>query len=336
MTQSFARVLLLAVAYAVLGAAINVDPAMECAFCHVSLGMVIETEVQIKYIGNMKKEKCASMGKLEKKACEWAIDEASYAVLKKAKPEEVCAKVGMCKAPFDSCSLYSVWPVKDLPPQPISWPVERRNLGELSDLNEVLDSFIQKVKAVIALHQEHQQQPIQASREEGGFYSFWPQLLQMRATLKAILDGSTIESLASKDSNGCSLFDVKCKGTNVANHLPFSDADGDSFSTKKELRGSDWRGVDCNDKNPDIHPGRATLPAGVAPDVDHNCNGIAGTNGTSTYEELFCTGANAPRPLIALGDSATAHFHLPPQWFTAEGWNLDGLQRVIEGKFSST
>jgi len=333
------RFSILALLVGVIGVAVNgvnVDPAMECAFCQVALGMVIETEVQIKYIGNMKKDKCGSMGNLEKKMCEWGIEEAAYALLKKAKPEEVCAKVGMCKAPFDSCSLYTAWPVKDLPPQPTAWPVERRNLGELANLNEMLDSFIQKVKAVIALHQEHQQPAKEDGKDGERFYAFWPQLLQMKATLKAILDGSTVESLASKDSNGCSLFDVKCKGTAVANHLPFSDADGDSYSTKKELRGSDWRGVDCDDKNPNIHPGRATLPAGVAPEADHNCNGISGKNGTSTYEELFCTGANAPRPLIALGDSATAHFHLPPQWFTAEGWNLDGLQRVLEGKFSST
>ena len=26
-----------------------------------------------------------------------------------------------------------------------------------------------------------------------------------------------------------------------------------------------------------------------------------------------------------LGDSATAHFHIPPQWVTAQGWNLNGL-----------
>lgn len=26
-----------------------------------------------------------------------------------------------------------------------------------------------------------------------------------------------------------------------------------------------------------------------------------------------------------LGDSATAHFHIPPQWVTAKGWNIDQL-----------
>ena len=41
---------------------------------------------------------------------------------------------------------------------------------------------------------------------------------------------------------------------------------------------------------------------------------------------MFCSGTEQ-RGLIMLGDSATAHFHLPPQWLTADGWNLEGARQ---------
>lgn len=79
------------------------------------------------------------------------------------------------------------------------------------------------------------------------------------------------------------------------------------------FRGGDWRGRDCNDNDATIYPGRANNTHGA--DVDHNCNGIYGVNATTgiPYEEAFCSGSNAPMGIAILGDSATAHFHLPPQ-----------------------
>ena len=35
---------------------------------------------------------------------------------------------------------------------------------------------------------------------------------------------------------------------------------------------------------------------------------------------------------MILGDSATAHFHVPPQWVTSQGWNLDGLLKHVENE----
>jgi acyloxyacyl hydrolase len=70
----------------------------------------------------------------------------------------------------------------------------------------------------------------------------------------------------------------------------------------------------------DVYPGR--LATSYDPNVDHNCNGIYGGNATASYEDLFCKDSQ-PRGLIMLGDSATAHFHIPPQWLTADGWNFD-------------
>jgi hypothetical protein len=44
----------------------------------------------------------------------------------------------------------------------------------------------------------------------------------------------------------------------VVDHLPLFDADKDRFSPVKELRGSHWRGKDCDDTNGAIYPGRKT------------------------------------------------------------------------------
>jgi hypothetical protein len=43
----------------------------------------------------------------------------------------------------------------------------------------------------------------------------------------------------------------------VDGHKPLQDHDGDAFATQdaKRLRGSDWRGYDCNDQADDIYPG---------------------------------------------------------------------------------
>ncbi len=88
------------------------------------------------------------------------------------------------------------------------------------------------------------------------------------------------------------------------------------------MRGSHWRGYDCDDKRDDVYPGRRLTSYDSS--VDHNCNGIFGGNSTGSYEDIFCAGT-PQRGLVLIGDSATAHFHIPPQWLTANGWNLDQL-----------
>ena len=329
----FSRLSLAVIALATVARA-TVDPAMECAFCHVALGMTEEIEVQVKFMDKMKADKCGKMSSLEKKACEFALDKAVGVILGKAAPEATCNKIGMCKDPYSQCKLFDEWPIKKLPDQPKEWPVERRELGSLPDYEAELKKFLDKVMAVVTAH-EKSAAPLPTGGSETKFYDFMARLMSMRFSLQALLGGASEADLAVKDSNGCSMFDIKCKGEAVAKHLPFSDADGDFYSSKKEMRGSDWRGEDCDDKNADIHPGRAVAPDGVDSSSDWNCNKISGKNATGNYEDLFCSGANAPRPLLALGDSATAHFHLPPQWFTAKGWNLDGLKRVLEDEMDA-
>jgi acyloxyacyl hydrolase len=123
--------------------------------------------------------------------------------------------------------------------------------------------------------------------------------------------------------NSCG-HNVTCKIKAFADeHYPLQDHDGDRYSMGefKRLRGSHWRGTDCDDKKDDVYPGRKVTA--YESSVDHNCNGIFGGNSTApSYEELFCADSQ-PRGLVMLGDSATAHFHIPPQWITADGWNVD-------------
>jgi hypothetical protein len=115
---------------------------------------------------------------------------------------------------------------------------------------------------------------------------------------------------------------ISCHIQHIVDHKPIQDNDGDFYSVEKvrRLRGTDWRGIDCDDKRAAVYPGRRI--SNFQAEVDHNCNGIYGRNSSGTYEELFCS-SSQPRGIAILGDSATAHFHIPPQWLTAQGWNLN-------------
>lgn len=107
-------------------------------------------------------------------------------------------------------------------------------------------------------------------------------------------------------------------------HLPIEDIDGDYFSNVQTFRGTSWRGKDCNDIDKDIYPGRHTTDDTV---VDTNCNGIFGVDPSSgkTYETLWCNGTGQMGAVI-LGDSAGAHFHLPPSWITSKDLSVDAFK----------
>ena len=97
-------------------------------------------------------------------------------------------------------------------------------------------------------------------------------------------------------------------------HRPLLDEDGDKFSVWKTLRGSYWRGKDCNDLAGDIYPGRNV--SDYPDSVDHNCNGIYGRdpNTGKSYEDLFCKDTDQFGTIV-IGDSAAAHFHIPVGYF---------------------
>lgn len=104
-------------------------------------------------------------------------------------------------------------------------------------------------------------------------------------------------------------------GGDIAKHFPVFDSDEDTHSNFPRLRGHHWRGRDCDDTAPGIHPG--VFQNQFDPSVDHNCNGVHGTDGSGVaYEDRFCKNSGA-RGTVILGDSAAAHFHLPPSYLDA-------------------
>lgn len=111
-------------------------------------------------------------------------------------------------------------------------------------------------------------------------------------------------------------------------HVPADDLDHDYFSPMHTLRGADWRGKDCDDSNPDVYPGRKPYNSDI--DYDSNCNGIYGVDPVTgkPYEDLYCTNITQYGTIV-LGDSATAHFHIPYQYLNVTAWTNSTFDRVL-------
>ncbi|XP_054427332.1 acyloxyacyl hydrolase [Pteronotus mesoamericanus] len=117
--------------------------------------------------------------------------------------------------------------------------------------------------------------------------------------------------------------------SSIENSVPFRDVDSDKYSAFPTLRGYHWRGRDCNDSNERTYPGRR--PDNWDAHQDSNCNGIWGIDPKDgiPYEKKFCEGSQ-PRGIILLGDSAGAHFHIPPEWITASQMSLKSFFSLPE------
>lgn len=109
--------------------------------------------------------------------------------------------------------------------------------------------------------------------------------------------------------------------------VPFNDGDSDKYSVFPTLRGYHWRGRDCNDKDKTVYPGRR--PDNWDIHQDSNCNGIWGIDPKDgiPYEKKFCEGSQ-PKGIILLGDSAGAHFHIPPEWLTASQMSVKSFSNL--------
>uniref|UniRef100_A0A8D2DPY0 Acyloxyacyl hydrolase n=1 Tax=Sciurus vulgaris TaxID=55149 RepID=A0A8D2DPY0_SCIVU len=110
----------------------------------------------------------------------------------------------------------------------------------------------------------------------------------------------------------------------ISNSVPFKDMDSDKYSVFPTLRGYHWRGRDCNDHDKTTYPGRR--PDSWDVHRDSNCNGIWGVDPKDgiPYEKKFCEGSQ-PRGIILLGDSAGAHFHIPPEWLMPSQMSLNSF-----------
>jgi acyloxyacyl hydrolase len=114
----------------------------------------------------------------------------------------------------------------------------------------------------------------------------------------------------------------------VIDHKAEVDLDGDGFSIIQVLRGSAFRGKDCNDLDAGTHPGKRTS-AGDSGDRD--CNGIFGTNPATgaTWESELCDGV--PHfGVISIGDSAGAHFEIDPAYMTAKLINNGTYRNLLD------
>ena len=117
-------------------------------------------------------------------------------------------------------------------------------------------------------------------------------------------------------------------------HDPLFDIDGDLFSDVDSFRGTSWRGKDCNDANAKVYPGRRSTGD---PIYDSNCNGIFGIDPetSKTYEDQWCNGTSQ-LGVVVLGDSAGAHFHIPPEYLISKDLNVEtfsDLPFILENEF---
>lgn len=282
---------------------LSTNPAYVCSFCLAMLGLVEESVFQV-HLQTFLQAKCTT------NACRHAVETIVLKAEAGLVPEEICRSTELCT---DTCTLFPTWPVNPIPPKPQDWPVERR-LAESkpADYTEVRQILAQLIDNVMPNTPEAKAQM---------------PLMGVVAAALAQVKGFKLNTdyEPCKHNVSCHIFNF------VDGHLPLKDSDGDRFppASVKRFRGSDWRGSDCDDRRRDVYPGRKVTVHDSS--VDHNCNGIFGGNATGSYEDLFCKNTQQ-RGLIMLGDSATAHFHIPPQWLTANGWNFNQLLEDAENE----
>lgn len=320
--KTFALTTLIAVALVALQVEVQGEnAAYVCSACAFVFGIVEQIGYQIK-LADALKDKCgiseAEEEEEEKNACITAVDAFILKLMTSTdSPDELCGpnQLNLCPS---TCQLFPTWPIK-LPDEPVDWPIERRRLSSSSSYSEK-DHMLQ-VRALLLSTFSSKGTYGDKDGDGDGRIPMLSKVVQGMYTLFTPKDQEKEKAVNDDTNTGCG-HNITCHLMAVANHLPLLDGDGDRFATAEHatLRGSHWRGVDCDDTHNDVYPGRRSTT--LDPSVDHNCNGIYGGNESGSYEDLFCKGTEQ-RGLIMLGDSATAHFHLPPQWLTAKGWNLN-------------
>ena len=237
-------------------------------------------------------------------------------------PDSFCAVIKLCSP---TCKLFpgsQQWP-PTLGPAPVPDP---KNKGD----DTLSANGMHMLKDVLVELVRSEELPEQIKTDETFFdlAGLLTNILSGGKHSSAVEDAAAVTFPTLQSSHPCAKTNISCLIHRLTeNHLPVSDSDGDGFSTKanRGLRGSHWRGADCDDTNVDVYPGRKVSLSGD-PTIDHDCNGITGVDNMTgkSYEQLFCDETER-RGLIHIGDSATAHFHLPPQWLSKNGWGVTNL-----------
>ena len=234
-------------------------------------------------------------------------------------PDTDCKELGFCNG---SCVFWSPWPANSAPfPSDGGAPDSRRALlaQGAAAAAAAPSGFTREAALAFVRHAAAHLPP------RSTFYDTLALLWRYIAGRAAAAVGNATHPCSDALNPVCDLerpFEL---------HLPMVDWDSDNFAgdpqagdfLNQHFRGRSWRGRDCNDSDAAVHPG--ALDAGG--DIDQNCNGISGADpATGTpYEAEFCSGDYAPMGLAIVGDSAAAHFHIPPQYLNAPTWNLSGL-----------
>jgi hypothetical protein len=281
--------LLLAI-LATVFAAVNCDPnaAYVCSFCLIALGLVEQSAFQV-HLESALVEKCG-----DHKLCQRMAKELVLSVEAKAVPEDLCKEMTLCT---EDCKLFSQWPVNPLPPQPPAWPIEVSSKARPEQIqshhvsDDIMKGTVPRDLSILKPIFEKLMIPLPSE------WGMWAHVTVSMAslfyglnhTIPAHRDGHSgvvpASHYAYPDKCG---YNISCHIQAIIDHKPIQDHDGDYYSTEevRRLRGTDWRGVDCNDKDVSVYPGRKTSTYGA--EIDHNCNGIAGANETGRYEDMFC------------------------------------------------
>lgn len=276
-------------AAAIASLSVASNEAYVCSFCILALGLVEESAFQLHLLPYLQ-AKCTSDG------CQKALEHLVLSIEGKVVPEESCRSVGLCN---DECVAFTEWPVNPLPPKPVEWPIERRVL------QSSVEADYSELKAIVS---------DLVAGNENDRRTFWEVISRALGKVAGKMVPGFMDGVPNAEGEEPTEPLPNC-GNNVSCHIynfvdwqvPLQDSDGDWFSSPdaRRFRGTDWRGVDCNDDLNDVYPGRKSTTYGA--DVDHNCNGIYGGNETGSYEDIFCAD-HKQKGIIIIGDSATAHF----------------------------
>eukprot|EP00937_MAST-01D_sp_MAST-1D-sp2_P005589 g5589.t1 len=337
--------MLLSLLALLVGPVVALDQGDVCVGCTVAMSLASEGAV-------LEIEKAALALCKNSTACTLVVTALAKLAQSGVSPDKACTTVKLCDG---TCKLYpDQWPVKT-PPSPPVWPPSNHTsaaaTAALLPPAPMSPATLRDARAIDGIAAVEQLFGALGRRGAGRagtatFFTVVSRVVRFLGCLKAAGAGAAGECLADTAGGDARALAARrarlaldagapgldpC-GLNVScivdrfgtQHLPIFDADGDGYSAAPNgtLRGWHWRGRDCNDKDTSVYPGRAAAPAD--PTVDHDCNGIAGANASGPYEDQLCAGTPR-RGLVVLGDSAGAHFHVPPRWLTARGWRASDL-----------
>eukprot|EP00945_MAST-04E_sp_MAST-4E-sp1_P003106 g3106.t1 len=208
----------------------------KCAACGIVVGLLEEKQVKSFEVSLILDLLCSgnSACKAQKKAAKSMIES-------QASPDDVCGKtLGLCAT---SCKLFGTWPLNSLPPAP---PQDPKNKGRRRT-----SSVSEKMMHLKEISRQLEEDSESFKDDFYGMVKFLQRLFVAGPGRKSALDKAVeAASRANLDSHPCGSNFTCIKDRFLQYHLPVSDTDGDAFATVKNrgLRGSHFRGADCDER----------------------------------------------------------------------------------------